>query len=550
MADKAHYDQRFQVRGTQGASQDILLLSISPLEWRIMGQKMGFKNPSLFRWQPDLWNQLLNKVSKGRPRCVGITLSFTNRQMGLNPKKLKNYENVYWSSSEQNGEVIRPQFLTNKNFGVSYIHRDNDGVIRRHYFPKDKMTFLEKMTGTRIQIDDEHPLINFRGEKGQFKSISLMDLFEKNYPNELLKDKYILVGHDEANDQIFLTPTGRMPKLELLANVLDNIIERRWIHRLPWSLSIAYLVALLIGAVWLMSTYPHTIGLAFLFWLGTMTTAISIWVFDSFYFWIPVLAPLSLLIVTYIMFLSFQLTLKENINWRLEQEHKIQTEGEKLKSNFVSLISHDLKTPIAKIQAICDRLISQGLALQYVKDLKSLRHESTELHRYIQSILRVSRIESQDFQIHKDAADINEIIENVIHQLQPIAKEKGITIQEDLEPIFLIELDSVLIHEVILNVIENAIKYSEVGGHITVKTQERGHQVEIDVIDQGPGISEADRKRIFDKFYRSSQQETRTKGTGLGLYLVKYFIELHGGKVSLESQTGHGTWVQIHLPLH
>ena len=550
--NQANYDQRFHIRGTQSASQQVLLLFITPSEWKAMGQKMGFKNLSLSQWQPDMWNKLLDEINKGQPRAIGVTFSFVERKSSPHTKPLKNHENVYWSSSlEQDGKVIPPYFLSqkNKNFGLSSLRRDNDGLIRRHYFPKDNFTFLEKLTKTKVRMDNEHPLINFRGKRGLFKSIGLTDFLEKNYTDGILKDKYILIGHNQAHDQIFLTPIGHMPKLELLANILDNIIEKRWIHRIPQSLSIIYLIGLLISAIWLMSTYPQTIGLAFLFWTGTMTTAVSIWVFDSFYFWIPALAPLCLLLITYIIFLSFQLTLKENTNWRLEQERKIQMESEKLKSNFVSLISHDLKTPIAKIQAICDQLLGQGLSPQNVKDLKNLRHESTELHRYIESILRVSRIESQDFQIHKDAADINEIVENVTHQLQPIAKKKGITIQEDLEPIFLIELDNVLIHEVILNVVENAIKYSKSGDHITVKTNEQGEQVKVEVIDQGPGIRESERKRIFDKFYRSPQQSTHTTGTGMGLYLAKYFIELHGGKVFLESQPGYGTRVQIYLPI-
>ena len=552
IADKSHYDPRFQIRGSQEVSQRIVLLSISPTDWENMGKEIEIKNPNLSRWEPKIWNHILETLQKSHPYQIGVTLSFTGDPANLDPIELKNDANVYWSSSKQGDKVIPPYFLnqTNKNFGASYFYRDSDEITRRHYFPKNEMTFLENMTQSKIIIGNENQLINFRGKKGQFKRIPLVEIFKKDFPNELLENKYILIGHTENNDQVFLTPTGYMSKMELLANVLDNIIEQRWIHRLPQSLSIAYLIALLMAAIWLMSTYPHTIGLALLFWLGTMTTGISVWVFDSFYFWIPILAPLCLLTITYIIFLSLQLTRKENTNWRLEQERKMQAESEKLKNNFVSLISHDLKTPITKIQAICDRLLSKiPSPPQYIKDIKSLRHESTELHSYIQSILRVSQIESQDFQIHKEATDINKIIRNVILQLNPMAKEKNIIIEKDLEPMFLVELDSVLIQEVLLNIIENAIKYSEKDGHICVKIQEQENQVEIQITDQGQGISEADQKKIFDKFYRSPQQTTRTKGTGLGLYMVKYFIELHNGKVSLNSQLGKGTQVQIHLPI-
>lgn len=548
--DNEQYDQRFQIRGNQKANEDILLLYISQSEWESMGQQMKYPKPHLSQWQPQLWNKVLDELQKGQPQSIGVTFSFAGTKASHSSGELKDFNNVYWHSSNENSQFSRPHFLNpnSKNFGASHLHRDSDQFIRRHGFPKGQLTLLEKVAGKKAYPPDRNPLINFRGKKGRFKSIGLTDLFKKNYPKGLLKGKHLLVG-SYAESQLFLTPLGPMTNLEILANTLDNILENRWIQKLPRALSLLYLVGLLIIGAWLMSFCPQNIGLVFLFWIGTMSTALFTWTFDSFYFWIPILAPNCLLASTYIIFLSLQLKMKEKTNWLLEQEHKMQTESERLKSNFVSLISHDLKTPLAKIQAICDQLINQDFAEEHIKDLKNLRHESKELHKYIQSILKVSHIESQDFKIHKEASDINKIIQSVTHHLRPIANEKDITIHENLEPIFLIELDSVLIHEVILNVVENSIKYSNTSGTITIKTQEKDEQVKITITDKGPGINPSDLKQIFNKFYRSPKASD-TKGSGLGLYLVKYFIELHSGSVSLQSQENQGTQVEIHLPIH
>src|SRR5690606_10376599 len=174
----------------------------------------------------------------------------------------------------------------------------------------------------------------------------------------------------------------------------------------------------------------------------------------------------------YVVFLGYQLTLKENEAWRLEQEKKFFSEIEQLKNNFVSLISHDLKTPIAKIQAICDRLLAQPASADVHEGLERLRQESSVLHRYIQSILKMSRVESRDFKLNKEAADINEMIETVVSQLTPLIQQKHIHLELNLEPIFSIELDSLLIQEVILNLIENAVKYTPEKGSIEVSSRE------------------------------------------------------------------------------
>ncbi|MCB0385209.1 MAG: ATP-binding protein, partial [Bdellovibrionales bacterium] len=117
------------------------------------------------------------------------------------------------------------------------------------------------------------------------------------------------------------------------------------------------------------------------------------------------------------------------------------------------------------------------------------------------------------------------------------------------EPMFLIEMDSILIREVILNLIENAIKYTPDGGTVLILSREEDDMVRVVVQDTGVGIAPEEQARVFDKFVRGQQHSLITKGTGLGLYLVKYFIELHGGQVKMESEMGKGTRFEFSLPV-
>ena len=120
---------------------------------------------------------------------------------------------------------------------------------------------------------------------------------------------------------------------------------------------------------------------------------------------------------------------------------------------------------------------------------------------------------------------------------------------QPLMPMFSVEFDTTLLKEVVINLIENAIKYTPSGGQIEVISHESEEFVHVLVKDTGEGIKPEDMEKVWGKFTRGSDQDLRTKGTGLGLYLVKYFIELHGGKVTMESKLGLGTTVAFTLPL-
>jgi signal transduction histidine kinase len=331
--------------------------------------------------------------------------------------------------------------------------------------------------------------------------------------------------------------------------MIDHLKNGRSIYHVHLFWYALILGILMIMVTFVMSEYPQNVALIILVWISTLWSALSIWVFDSFFFWIPISSAIGTIGMTYFLLLGYQTNKIERKHYRLQQEQKYLQDLEQLKNNFVSLISHDLKTPIAKIQAILDRLMIREHSPELQADLRSLRQSNEELNRYIQSVLKMLRVESRDFKLYIEVSDINEVIQEVYKQLIPLAQEKNIFISMNLEPLFSTEFDQTLIREVVVNLVENAIKYTPNNGTIHLATKEDHNYIMVTVQDTGEGISETELENIWGKFVRGKNQDLKTKGTGLGLYLVKFFIELHGGEVWIESKIGTGTLVKFTIPV-
>jgi two-component system phosphate regulon sensor histidine kinase PhoR len=555
------YDTRLQLRGDQSATSDIVLITLQPSDLtsseRFNGRSFGpigeiTDITDSFYWDSQLWVQLLDKVLKQNPKKVGVTLFFSEGlgplHLSRNQLKILRDSRVVWGTSTSLSERVNQPLLSNDlrtNIGSLDLLRDEDGVIRRFIAPNTHL--VSRVTGENLTAGSH--FINYRGPSGKFTEYSLRDLLDDRIPDQALANKYVLIGSESPTSTQYLTPLGSSHRHEVHAQILDNVLMHRSIYRAPLGFYMAGLFVLMILSVFVITSYPQSVALVFIAWLATLTAALSAWVFDLYYVWIPALSPAVQLAATWVIFIGYQANQIERRNWQLQQERKYLSELEQLKNNFVSLISHDLKTPIAKIQAIVDRLLSNDETLQFSNDLKSLRMSSEELNRYIQSILKVLRVESRDFQLNKEVGDINETIQAAVDQLQPLASEKNITLQVQLEPLFSIEVDFTLIREVLINLIENGIKYTEPGGQIHIASQEIGNKVWIEVADTGEGIPAEEVANVWGKFVRGKDQDLKTKGTGLGLYLVKYFIELHGGEVFLVSELKKGTKVSFSLPL-
>ncbi len=560
------YDQRFHLRGDQKTSPQIVLITIRQADFAsIYDARTNFLDnmsevtdiTDSFFWNKAIWSELLLRILHQNPQAVGVSLYFGDNvgTVRLFPDEQKLFldPRITWASTTNSLERVLTPVFSNRtwsNLGNNEVRRDEDGVVRRVFPQRTDMPHLvEKITGKSFPTKQAGLPINFRGSNRVFTQYTLSEIMYDEVPTDAFTGKIILIGAETSSSPVYMTPIGTLSRTEILAHATDTVLGDKWIQRLPFGWYAAAFFVLMLLAVFLITTYPQSVALFTILWIGTLLAALSAWVFDTFYIWTPAFSPFVLLGASWIIFIGYQATKIEQKNFRLQQEQEYLQELERLKNNFVSLISHDLKTPIAKIQAIVDRLLTQHQDPDLNQDLRSLRLYGDELNRYIQSILKVLRVESRDFKIHTEVGDINEVIEEALQTLRPLAREKNIAIHTALEPMFSLEFDTTLIKEVVINLVENAIKYTPQGGRIEVISEESEEHVHVLVKDTGEGIKPEDLEKVWGKFTRGSDQDLKSKGTGLGLYLVKYFIELHGGKVRMESSLGQGTTVAFTLPL-
>lgn len=564
-----NYDFRLSIRGEQTSNPQIVVLEFTQLDLNTLfphrNELKELKDDSTLSldtryWNPQLWSLIITKLLSLEPKVIGVSLLF-DEKMNLNlPKEERERfsdPRIMWMGAlSQSGRIQLPPFANkkNKNYGFGDFLRDEDGVLRslpaqNPHYPSLPYKLAENyFPSNKFQAPNSKNILNYRGGNDSFLHVSVRDLLRNKILPDQIKNKIVIVGANAFSQNLYVTPIGNLSNADLIAHITDNLVANRWIKRIPNSLAIIELFFVMLISVFLMNYFPQKVAFVFLSFLSLSIIALSIWFFDTFFFWTPALSPLVQIMSTWSVFVGYIASKIEQKNWQLEQEKKSLAQLEQLKNNFVSLISHDLKTPIAKIQAITDRLLLGEPSPEITQDLKSLRASSSELNRYIQSVLKILRVESKEFQLNKEVVDINEIIQMTLVLVRPLAEDKKITIQEILEPLFSIEVDPTLIQEVFINILENAIKYTPKNGSVMVESQEIDDYILIRITDTGEGIHSDDLESVFGKFVRGKNQELKTKGTGLGLYLVKYFVELHGGRVSLTSEVGKGTTVDLYLP--
>jgi two-component system, OmpR family, phosphate regulon sensor histidine kinase PhoR len=565
--ENGNYDIRYQLRGNQKQAPNIVLVTLKNAEFSKM---YDLKTSSLintnelsdlsdsFYWDRDLWRELLSQVLADNPAKVGITLYFGDNvgELKFTTQEIVTFKDsrVIWAANSNEPEKLSLPIATKADrSNIAHIDtlKDDDGVVRRLMVSPDSIPNIGERMLPHLSkhFKSSLPIINYKGQH-LFEEVSLSDVLSKDLPKDFFKNKIVIIGAEKSINSQVQTPIGVLSRHEFWATVTENILSQSFIKKLSSPVYAGFLLLLTFVAILLITSYPQAVALFLMVWLATLSAAFSAWIFDVFYTWIPIVSPMSLFIFIWVLFIGHQALKIEQAHARLQQQQSYLSELEQLKNNFVSLISHDLKTPIAKIQAVLDRVLTQGpLTPELHSDLSSLKDYSEELNRYIQSILKVLRVESRDFKINKETADINGIIENVVQRLRPLAQSKKIDLNLNLEPMFLIEIDVTLMTEVFLNIIENAIKYTSESGKVNVRSFETDSHVCIEIEDSGEGIAPEDQDLVWKKFARGKSQDYKTKGTGLGLYLVKYFIELHGGQISMKSELKKGTQFLVKLPI-
>jgi PAS domain S-box-containing protein len=226
-------------------------------------------------------------------------------------------------------------------------------------------------------------------------------------------------------------------------------------------------------------------------------------------------------------------------------------ELDKLKSDFVATVSHDLRSPLTLMRGYVTMLQMVGELNEQQKNYTRKIITGVEnMTRLVNNLLDLGRIDAGiGLQIERVMAQ--DVIEQVMTSLQPQATQKSIQLSHegmDQSPVFL-EVDRALFQQAIYNLVENAIKYTPTSGQIRVKLDPQPNSVVIEVTDTGIGIAPLDLPRLFERFYRSARREANTqRGTGLGLAIVKSIVERHGGRVWVESQLGKGSTFFMVMP--
>lgn len=225
---------------------------------------------------------------------------------------------------------------------------------------------------------------------------------------------------------------------------------------------------------------------------------------------------------------------------------------ENIRKDFVANVSHELRTPVSIVQANAETLLDGALEdpVRARTFVEALHRNAERLSRIIADLLDLSKLESGRYQFEVFSVELLDLVEGAVEGVEGKALERSQTVEVAVSPDAQVTADPKALEQVLINLLENAIKYAPAGGHISVRSEERGGKVRIEVQDDGPGIQPEHRIRIFERFYRIDAGRSREMGgTGLGLAIVKHFVESMGGEVGVEAAFPRGSVFWITLPV-
>jgi two-component system phosphate regulon sensor histidine kinase PhoR len=227
-------------------------------------------------------------------------------------------------------------------------------------------------------------------------------------------------------------------------------------------------------------------------------------------------------------------------------------ELEKIRQDFVANVSHELRTPLTTIKGYAETLLEGALkeevASQFVQVIK---RQSDRLAKIVEDLLMLSKIESKEFRLKVEVISLQDLIDDVIDFVKGPSEKKEISISRNEIPSLLaFEADRNYLEQVLINLLDNAIKYTPEGGRIAISAVEKDpREIQFSIEDNGIGIPREDIPRIFERFYRVDKGRSQELGgTGLGLSIVKHLVQAHGGRVWVESQLGKGSTFYFTLP--
>ena len=237
---------------------------------------------------------------------------------------------------------------------------------------------------------------------------------------------------------------------------------------------------------------------------------------------------------------------------REKEESELLAKNEKMRANLLRAISHDLRTPLTSISGNADNLLSNGESFD--ADTKQqiytdIYNDSVWLTNLVENLLSVTRLEDGNMKLNKSAELIDEIITEALNHINKRSVEHKITVCES-DDIMLVDVDARLIVQVIINIVDNAIKYTPKGSEITISTQKKDKMLSVSIADNGNGITDDIKDKVFDMFYTGANKIADSRRSlGLGLALCKTIISAHGGEITVSDNNPHGAVFTFTLPV-
>jgi two-component system sensor histidine kinase KdpD len=242
---------------------------------------------------------------------------------------------------------------------------------------------------------------------------------------------------------------------------------------------------------------------------------------------------------------------QEDSTQRLADQNEQLRAVDKAKSDFLANVSHDLRTPLANVQMLLSGLLDTNSAVLTPEQIRETVHlasqEVEQLGLRVHNLLEMSRIEARAYPLHRQPCDLTDLVGGALERLESALRERPMDARFPPEPL-LVECDPDQIESVIVNLLENALKYSPPGSPLHLRGWRRGHSVLFALRDEGPGIFPGDEKRVFQKFYRAAGARALAGGTGLGLAICKALVGSHGGDIRVHNVAGGGAEFVFSLP--
>ncbi len=603
------YDLKFQIRGKMAADKNIVIAAIDERSLKDLGR---------WPWNRSCHAELINKLSLSGAKTIAIDvlLAEPEQRCPADDKKLiqatKASNRVVYlvacSFIEKEPRWLKPfpeLAQVSKGLGHGELESPTDGVMRRvrmaseikgervyafgleivcNYLGLISKKIVESKDsfalGSLLRLPKRPMYINFVGSR--YEQISYSRILSNKFPTDYFKGKIVLVGATaKGMGDEKLTPFSKgihaISGIEVHANIIQTILEQSYITPIDKSGVIVLILLLSLCAAiliqWLRRIKYEIMALCL------MITSMAAFCFSAFYYlylqlpFIP-FALIILIITISIIFWNIFLVEKKLtekifkffkiVQKKADMAEQVEAiaglterlkELDQLKSDLMSMVAHDFRTPLTVIKGYTALMIDgdTGTINETQQEfLKTIDESADRLLNLINDFLDVTKIESGKLEIKYLKFDLKELIVSAVKEFNEISQKKNISLQLNIpaqDQLLQIEADKDRIRQVLDNLIGNAIKYTPENGHVFIEAGElENNNVMVSIRDTGIGIPVDEQKKVFDKFFRTKAGQQFSSGTGLGLSIVKNIIEKHNGTITVESELGKGSTFTFVLP--